>query len=83
MFSNLENMWKTLHIWGIYKYVKFSNKFENFLLTKSFFGFHNWEVYRKFYVFNRFLTSSPDWELWHFFQCGDQGEVSEMSVETN
>ena len=36
------------------------------LRTKSFFGFHNWDIYRKFYVFNTFLTSSQDWELWSF-----------------
>ena len=43
-----------------------SNKFKNCLRT--ILGFHNWEIYRKFYVFNRFLTSSPDWELWYFLQ---------------
>ena len=46
---------------------------------KVFFGFHNWEIYRKFYVFNMFLTSSPDWELWCFlwWQC-----VAYISVST-
>ena len=37
------------------------SKFKNCLRTQSFLGFHNWEFYREFYVFNRFLTSSPDW----------------------
>ena len=49
------------------KNFQFSNN--SWICWKLYVFFHNWEIYRKFHVFNRFLTSSPDWELWHFLWC--------------